>query len=89
MFFHGQSGGGEHLAHGHIVGVGDGPESRKAVADCQQRQSLQKQRAQAMPMKPIVYGQSYFGLVRGPGHDRTREGDDTEGAILPGEGQSR
>ncbi|HQW91203.1 MAG TPA: hypothetical protein PK478_15215, partial [Nitrospira sp.] len=38
-----------------------------------------------MPMKPIVYGQSYFGLVRVPGMIGPG-GDDTEGAILPAKG---
>jgi hypothetical protein len=80
-----QPGGGEHFAHRHIVGVGDGPESREAVADRQQRQSFQEQRAQAMPVEPIVHGHGYFGLVRVSRMIGTG-GDDTEGAVLPAKG---
>ncbi|KXJ99678.1 MAG: hypothetical protein UZ03_NOB001003076 [Nitrospira sp. OLB3] len=65
--------------------MGDGPEPREPVADRQERQAFQQNRAEAVPMQAVVDGQGYFGLARvarmvGAG------GDDVQVAFLAAEG---
>jgi len=49
------------VAHGPIIGVGNGPEPGKAVPHRQHRKPFQKERAEAFAVERLVYGECDFG----------------------------